>query len=154
MNTSGIIRLKQSVQPLKFIRVLTIDGKKILKKTTVAAVVKIKSHQKKNAPLFALRRNIRTGTVVVSLTILKSMLKPFIGKTKVAEIMKAHGLSHPFERKPAKVIIPPEDMLLHEPWKRNLVWGMDWTWVTVNGKFMFLLVLLDCTSSNLPTFLF
>ena|GEM_PF-6579275 len=40
--------------------------------------------------------------------------------------MKAHGLSHPFEQKPAKIIIPPEDMLLHEPWRSNLIWGMDW----------------------------
>ena len=74
----------------------------------------------------------------------------FIGKTKVAEIMKAHGLNHPFERQSAKPAIPPADMLLHEPWRKNLTWGMDWTWVNVNDRFMFLLVLLDCTSSNRP----
>ena len=73
----------------------------------------------------------------------------FIGKTKVAEIMKAHGLNHPFEQKPGKIIIPPDDMLLHEPWRSNLIWGMDWTWVTVNGKFMFLLVLLDWHSRKI-----
>jgi putative transposase len=73
----------------------------------------------------------------------------FIGKTKVAEIMKAHGLNHPFERGPAKPIIPPADMLLHEPWKKNLTWGMDWTWVNVDGRFMFLLVLLDWYSRKI-----
>ena len=57
---------------------------------------------------------------------LEKNAKAFIGKTRVAEIMKAHGLSHPFEQKPAKIIIPPEDMLLHEPWRSNLIWGMDW----------------------------
>lgn len=80
---------------------------------------------------------------------LEKNAKAFIGKTKVAEIMKAHGLNHPFEQKPAKIIIPPEDMLLHEPWRSNLIWGMDWTWVTVNGKFMFLLVLLDWHSRKI-----
>lgn len=75
--------------------------------------------------------------------------KAFIGKTTVAEIMKAHGLNHPFEQKPAKIIIPPEDMLLHEPWRANLLWGMDWTWVVVDGKFMFLLVLLDWYSRKI-----
>lgn len=80
---------------------------------------------------------------------LEKNAKAFIGKTKVAEIMKVHGLNHPFEQKPAKIIIPPEDMLLHEPWRSNLIWGMDWTWVTVNGKFMFLLVLLDWHSRKI-----
>jgi putative transposase len=80
---------------------------------------------------------------------LEKNAKAFIGKTKVAEIMKAHGLSHPFVQKPTKIIIPPEDMLLHEPWKSNLVWGMDWTWITVDGKFMFLLVLLDWHSRKI-----
>jgi putative transposase len=73
----------------------------------------------------------------------------FIGKTKVAEIMKAHGLNHPFERKPNRPVIEPQDMLLHEPWRKNLLWGMDWTWVTVDGKFMFLLVLLDWYSRKI-----
>ncbi len=80
---------------------------------------------------------------------LEKNAKAFIGKTKVAEIMKAHGLNHPFEQRPTKIIIPPEDMLLHEPWRSNLIWGMDWTWVTVNGKFMFLLVLLDWHSRKI-----
>jgi len=75
--------------------------------------------------------------------------KVFIGKTKVAEVMKAHGLNHPFERKiPAQQKLP-EDMLLFEPWRKNLLWGMDWTWVNVEGKFMFLLVLLDWYSRRI-----
>lgn len=73
----------------------------------------------------------------------------FIGKTKVAEIMKKHGLNHPFERKPPRSVIEAQDMLLHEPWRENLLWGMDWTWVTVDGKFMFLLVLLDWYSRKI-----
>ncbi len=58
----------------------------------------------------------------------------FMGKTKVAEVMKAHGLNHPFEQRPAKPVLPPADMLLYEPWRPNLIWGMDWTWVTVNER--------------------
>lgn len=73
----------------------------------------------------------------------------FIGKTKVAEIMKDHGLNHPFLREKPEPIMPPEDMLLHEPWHKNLLWGMDWTWLTVNGKFMFCLVLLDWYSRKI-----
>lgn len=80
---------------------------------------------------------------------LEQKSKVFIGKTKVAEIMKAHGLNHPFERKPAKFVIEPADMLLHEPCRKNMIWGMDWTWVTVNGRFMFLLVLLDWYSRKI-----
>lgn len=80
---------------------------------------------------------------------LEQTSKVFIGKTKVAEILKAHGLNHPFERKPPKPVIEPADMLLHEPWKKNLLWGMDWTWVNVDGKFMFLLVLLDWYSRKI-----
>ena len=80
---------------------------------------------------------------------LEKTSKVFIGKTKVAEIMKAHGLNHPFERKPSRPVIEPQDMLLHEPWRKNLIWGMDWTWVTVNGRFMFLLVLLDWYSRKI-----
>jgi putative transposase len=75
--------------------------------------------------------------------------KVFIGKTKVAEIMKAHGLNHPFEQKIAVAQKLPEDMLLYEPWRKNLLWGMDWTWVNVDGKFMFLLVLLDWYSRRI-----
>jgi putative transposase len=73
----------------------------------------------------------------------------FIGKSKVAEIMKAHGLSHPFIRDPAKLHKEPSDMLSHEPWRRNLVWGLDWTWVNVAGKFMFLLILVDWYSRKI-----
>lgn len=73
----------------------------------------------------------------------------FIGKTKVAEIMKAHGLSHPLERKVSRPVLPPADMLLYEPWRKNLTWGMDWTWVNVAGRFMFLLVLLDWYSRKI-----
>lgn len=51
----------------------------------------------------------------------------FVGKTKVAENMKAHGLSHAFERGKKKEVLIPGDMLLHEPWRQNLLWGMDWT---------------------------
>ena len=80
---------------------------------------------------------------------LEKTAKVFIGKTKVAEIMKAHGLNHPFERKVIKPAILPGNMLLHEPWRRNLLWGMDWTWVNVDGRFMFLLVLLDWYSRKI-----
>lgn len=75
--------------------------------------------------------------------------KVFIGKTKVAEIMKAHGLNHPFEQKIPEQQKLPEDMLLFEPWQKNLLWGMDWTWVNVDGKFMFLLVLIDWYSRRI-----
>ncbi len=75
--------------------------------------------------------------------------KVFIGKTKVAEIMKTHGLNHPFEQKVPVSQQIPADMLLHEPWRKNLLWGMDWTWVNVAGKFMFLLVLLDWYSRKI-----
>jgi len=80
---------------------------------------------------------------------LEKTSKVFIGKTKVAEILKAHGLNHPFEQKPPRPFIEPADMLLHEPWKNNLLWGMDWTWVNVDGRFMFLLVLLDWYSRKI-----
>jgi len=80
---------------------------------------------------------------------LEKTAKVFIGKTKVAEIMKSHGLNHAFERKWAKPQIVPADMLLHEPCRRNYVWGMDWTWVNVNNRFMFLLVLLDWYSRKI-----
>lgn len=73
----------------------------------------------------------------------------FIGKTRVAEIMKEHGLNHAFQRGQYKPDHPAADMLMHEPWKKNLVWGADWTWVHVNGKFMYLLVLLDWYSRKI-----
>lgn len=75
--------------------------------------------------------------------------KVFIGKTKVAEIMKEHGLNHPFEQKIPVQQKLPEDMLLFEPWRKNLLWGMDWTWVNVDGNFMFLLVLIDWYSRRI-----
>jgi putative transposase len=80
---------------------------------------------------------------------LEKTAKVFIGKTKVAEIMKAHGLNHPFEKKWPVPQRDPDDMLLHEPWRKNYIWGMDWTWVNVNDKFMFLLVLLDWYSRKI-----
>lgn len=80
---------------------------------------------------------------------LEKKAKVFIGKTKVAEILKAHGLNHPFERKIPITQRVPEDMLLHEPWRKNYIWGMDWTWVNVDGKFMFLLILLDWYSRKI-----
>lgn len=80
---------------------------------------------------------------------LEKTAKVFIGKTTVAEIMKKHGLNHPFERGIKRPVIEPADMLLHEPWRKNLLWGMDWTWVNVNGRFMFLLVLLDWYSRKI-----
>jgi putative transposase len=80
---------------------------------------------------------------------LEKNARVFIGKTRVAEIMKAHGLNHPFERGAKKPVLVPADMLLHEPWRKNLLWGMDWTWVTVNGQFMYLLVLLDWYSRKI-----
>ncbi len=80
---------------------------------------------------------------------LEKKAKVFIGKTKVAEIMKDHGLSHPFEKKAPTTQKVPDDMLLHEPWRKNYIWGMDWTWVNVDGKFMFLLVLLDWYSRKI-----
>lgn len=73
----------------------------------------------------------------------------YIGKTKVAEILKAHGLNHSFERNRPKPDYPPADMLLHEPWRKNLLWGADWTWVTVAGRFMFLLLVLDWYSRKI-----
>jgi putative transposase len=73
----------------------------------------------------------------------------FMGKTKVAEIMKKHGLQHVFERGKSRPDIPPQEMLLHEPWRKNYLWGMDWTWVRVCGKFMFLLVLIDWYSRKI-----
>lgn len=73
----------------------------------------------------------------------------FVGKSKVAEVLKAHGLEHPFEWRAPKPYIPPGDMLLFEPRAKNLVWGMDWTWVRVGERHMFLLVLLDWYSRKI-----
>ena len=67
----------------------------------------------------------------------------------MAEILKANGLNHAFERKPKFPVREPADMLAHEPRAKNLVWGMDWTWVNVDGRFMYLLVLLDWYSRKI-----
>lgn len=73
----------------------------------------------------------------------------FVGKTKVAEIMKKHGLNHLFEQNIRPPMVLPADMLLHEPWRKNLLWGMDWTWVNVGDKFIYLLVLVDWYSRKI-----
>ena len=75
--------------------------------------------------------------------------KVFIGKTKVAEILKKHGLNHEFERGRKKSNPEPEEMLLHEPWRKNLLWGMDWTYLRISGRFWFLLVILDWYSRKI-----
>ena len=73
----------------------------------------------------------------------------FVGKSTVAKVMKEHGLNHPFEQSSKPPVPPPGDMLLYEPWRKNLIWGMDWTWVKVGDKFMYLLVLLDWYSRKI-----
>ncbi len=73
-----------------------------------------------------------------------------IGKTKVAEVLKENGLSRPkltYGRK--REVLPPEGMLKHEPWKPNLLWGMDWTWVRVEDRFMYLIVVIDWYSRKI-----
>jgi putative transposase len=73
----------------------------------------------------------------------------FIGKTKVAEIMKKHGLNHAFERRSKEPPDIPGEILLHEPWKKNLLWGTDWTYLRVNERFWFLLLILDWYSRKI-----
>lgn len=73
----------------------------------------------------------------------------FIGKTKVAEIMKKHGLNHAFERRPAKPLVTPAELLLHEPWAKNLLWGTDWTYLRIAERFWYLLVILDWYSRKI-----
>lgn len=80
---------------------------------------------------------------------LERTAKVFIGKTKVAEILKAHGLNHAFERRPKRPSDIPADMLLHEPWKPNLLWGTDWSWVRVAERFYFLLIVVDWYSRKI-----
>lgn len=75
--------------------------------------------------------------------------KVFIGKTKVSEILLKHGLNHPFERKPKQEKVIPAEMLLHEPYRKNLLWGMDWTWVHVGMSFMYCLVVIDWYSRKI-----
>lgn len=73
----------------------------------------------------------------------------FIGKTKVAEILKKHGLSHAFERGAKEPPDIPGEMLLHEPWRKNLLWGTDWTYLRIEERFWFLLVILDWYSRKI-----
>jgi putative transposase len=73
----------------------------------------------------------------------------WIGKTKVAEILKENGLNHAWDPSSRKPDIPPEDMLRHEPRTKNLLWGLDWTWVRVADKHMYLTVLLDWYSRKI-----
>jgi putative transposase len=73
----------------------------------------------------------------------------FIGKTKVAEIMKAHGLNHAFERKPKEPPDIPGEILLHEPWRKNLLWGTDWTYLRIDERFWFLLIIIDWYSRKI-----
>jgi len=80
---------------------------------------------------------------------LEKKILAFVGKTKVAEVMKKHGLNHAFEQNIKPPMVLPGEMLLHEPWKKNLLWGMDWTWVNVGEKFMYLLILVDWYSRKI-----
>jgi putative transposase len=73
----------------------------------------------------------------------------FVGKTKVAEILLKHGLNHEFIRGKKKEVVPPAELLLHEPWAPNLLWGMDWTYLKIAGKFWFLLVIVDWYSRKI-----
>lgn len=73
----------------------------------------------------------------------------FVGKTKVAEILKAHGLNHEFVRGAKQTNEDPKDMLSHEPWRKNLLWGMDWTYLTIAGRFWYLLVVVDWYSRKI-----
>ena len=73
----------------------------------------------------------------------------FVGKTKVAEVLKKHGLNHEFVRGIKKPTEPPAEILLHEPWAPNLLWGMDWTWVRISGRFWFLLIIVDWYSRKI-----
>jgi putative transposase len=76
----------------------------------------------------------------------------FIGKTKVAEILKKSGLNHEFVRGQKHEVIVAGELLLHEPWRKNLLWGMDWTYLRIAGKFWFLLVLLDWYSRKILSY--
>ena len=73
----------------------------------------------------------------------------FIGKTKVAEIMKAHGLNHAFVRGGKRVVEDPKDMLSHEPWRKNLLWGTDWTYLKIADRFWYLLIIVDWYSRKI-----
>jgi transposase InsO family protein len=73
----------------------------------------------------------------------------FIGKTKVAEILKAHGLNHEFVRGAKREVPDPMNMLSHEPWRKNLLWGMDWTYLMISGRFWYLLIVVDWYSRKI-----
>ena len=73
----------------------------------------------------------------------------FIGKTKVAEIMKKHGLNHAFVRGAKTPPDVPGEMLLHEPWRKNLLWGTDWTYLRIDERFWYLLLILDWYSRKI-----
>lgn len=73
----------------------------------------------------------------------------FVGKTKVAEVLLKHGLNHEFVRGKKKDLVPPAELLLHEPWAPNLLWGMDWTYLKIAGDFWFLLVIVDWYSRKI-----
>jgi putative transposase len=73
----------------------------------------------------------------------------WVGKTKVAEILLENGLNHSWDPVLRKPDIPPEEMLRHEPRAKNLLWGLDWTWVRVADKHMYLTVLLDWYSRKI-----
>ena len=47
--------------------------------------------------------------------------KVFIGKAKVAEILLKHGLREEFGLRPPQEKDIPADMLLHEPYRKNLL---------------------------------
>ena len=76
----------------------------------------------------------------------------FIGKTKVAEILKKHGLNHEFVKRPKEEKQIPAEILLHEPWRKNLLWGTDWTYFKIAGKFWFLLLIIDWYSRKILSF--
>jgi putative transposase len=71
----------------------------------------------------------------------------FIGKTVVAEIMVRHGLNNPFVKYPPQKPVAGE--LSFEPWRSNLIWGMDWTYIRIAGKFYFLIVVIDWYSRKI-----
>jgi putative transposase len=76
----------------------------------------------------------------------------FIGKTRVAEIMRAHGIHHEFVKKPKVEKVVPAEMLLHEPWRKNLLWGTDWTYLKIDGRFWFLILIIDWYSRKILSF--
>ena len=76
----------------------------------------------------------------------------FIGKSRVAEILKKHGINHEFVRQSKKDKQIPAEILLHEPWRKNLLWGTDWTYLKIAGKFWFLLLIIDWYSRKILSF--